>query len=122
MLSPPIKMSLSQHNLQVELWLPQDLLAAQLASIQAWGHGPLMGRLSISDLPNQAGHYLVTFALADLEPGQFLEGRILMPLGLFPNLEVLASGQLTREQIVAEEELYIARFLVSSLRSLSKSK
>ena len=99
----------SQHNLQVELSLPRDLLGVQLASVQAWGHGPLLGRLSISDLPNQAGYYLVTFTLADLEPGQFLEGRVLMPLGLFPNLEALASGQLTREQIEAEEEAYIAQ-------------
>ena len=64
--------------------------------VRAWGHGPFNGRVTIPD------PHTVVLTVADLAPGQFVEGSILMPPDVVP-LAPEGTGP-GRAQVLAEEQ------------------
>jgi hypothetical protein len=63
--------------------------------IKAWGHGPLNGRVALPD------PHTVVLTVRDLEPGQFVEGSILMPPEVVP--AAADNGGPRRAEVLAEE-------------------
>jgi len=83
----------------VRLLLPAGAENYQPGSdIRIWGHGPLHGEV------NFAGPREVVWQITDMPANEFLEGRITMPVQLFPAVPAeLKTGQSALPAILAEE-------------------
>lgn len=66
--------------------------------IRIWGHGPLNGEV------NFAGPSEVTWQTSKLQPYVFVEGRVLMPVALFPNAPESARTGVDALAGILEEE------------------
>ncbi|MDD2585019.1 MAG: DUF2207 domain-containing protein [Syntrophomonadaceae bacterium] len=67
--------------------------------IRIWGHGPLQGEV------NFTGSNTITWQVEKLPPSTFLEGRVVMPVELFPNAQADAlTGQTALPGILSAEE------------------
>lgn len=99
-----------QTNVTATLYLPKATLASQLAEVQAFGHGPLTGQVSIAALPAPGlGLFSVQWQLPQLPVGKFLEGRVLLPPGMFVlAASEMAAGTADLQQILAEEAAWIS--------------
>jgi len=87
---------LAHKNVSATLSFPQDV---QYGNIQAWAHGPLSGRVSISD-----SQFKIAFIVPELPSGQFWEGRVIWPTGI---LRTSVQGSGSKAQIVKQEEKFI---------------
>jgi len=98
--------SVAQDNITASVHLPQPVEEDQ---IRAWVHGPSSGWVKIADRQK------VVFGLNRLPPGIFFEARILLPREFF-----LAGGEgnLSRAQIIGQEEKFIAQTRFSSALGL----
>jgi uncharacterized membrane protein len=94
---------------EIVVWLPKNFLASQLNSVQAWGHGPLTGEVNIDSLPSDNGLYGVHFASPYVAIGQFLEGRIVLPIDSLLVTDNLPVGKLSRQAILDQEQEFIAQ-------------
>ncbi len=84
---------------RVHLKLPPDAVNyRQGEDILIWGHGPLQGEV------NFTGADAVTWQVDKLPPYTFVEGRVVMPVELFPNAPAEArTGGAALPGILAEE-------------------
>jgi len=87
-------------DVQVNLTLPPGAEQfKQGEDIRIWGHGPLNGEIEFAG-PNE-----VVLKVSDLPPYTFMEGRVVMPVSLFPDAPKGAyTNQPALEQILAEEQ------------------
>lgn len=86
-------------EVKVHLLLPQGAENYKSGSdIRIWGHGPLHGEVDF------AGSREVVWQIKDMPANQFLEGRITLPVELFPAAAAeLRTGQTALPGILAEE-------------------
>ena len=121
-----------QKNITVKILLPDNLTAAQLDVVKAWGHGPLDGEVEISEFPDpDQQRFFIFYKTALLPMGFFLESRILLPQDLFfQNLNSrwnqteidgegkpvypwgdwgFAIGSLSEQKIIQQEESFIEK-------------
>lgn len=84
---------------QVNLKLPEGAEGYQQGEdIRIWGHGPLNGEVDF------VGSNGVVWTVNNLPPKTFLEGRVVMPVALFPHApEEAYTGQNALATILAEE-------------------
>jgi uncharacterized membrane protein len=88
---------ISQSNIDIKVGLPANIPNNE---IQAWGHGPLNAIVSIPD------NRTVKFQAARLNPGTFLEGRILLPKSIF--FKGVNDNSLNKDKIIEEENKFVA--------------
>lgn len=69
--------------------------------IRAWAHGPLQGRISITDSPTP-GSSRVILEAENVPAGSFVEARVVFPVGLVP-FSTNHSGRKALPLILAEE-------------------
>ena len=66
--------------------------------IRIWGHGPLNGEVNFTDVN------VITWQIKDLPAHKFMEGRVVMPVALYPNAERnVYTGQTALPSILSEE-------------------
>lgn len=88
----------NQNNVRVTLRLPPG---ARAPDVRAWGRGPLAGQVDVTP-------ELVTWSIAQLRPGDFLEGRVVFPLELVPGA-TRRTGTAQLETILAQERRWAAQ-------------
>ena len=87
-------------EVRVNLKLPPGAASyKQGEEIKIWGHGPLHGEV------NFAAANMVVWQIQDLPARTFMEGRVVMPVALFPQAPAAAhTGKEALAGILAEEE------------------
>ena len=87
-------------QVSVRLKLPEGAQEYQQGKdIRIWGHGPLNGQVEFS------GADAVTWQADNVPPETFVEGRVTMPLALFPDApEEAQTGKAALSAILADEE------------------